>query len=140
VVRGCCASASSASSCRGREGDRGLSESASISRAILSGVNAAVGDDDDAGASSSRSWLLVAVAVVAAVASAFGALASIRGTSTKSAVSDRGEMGGDEERTAEEDGDQTISSWSSEGESLAQVCESESMSRDEDREADMVVY
>lgn len=50
--------------------------------------------------------------------------------------------GDEEERTAEEDRDQTISSSSSEVESLAhlvlETCESESMSSDDDREADMV--
>jgi hypothetical protein len=65
---------------------------------------------------------------------------STRGTSTKSAVSDRGELSGDEEeRTPEEDKDQTISS-SSEAESLAHLVldVSESMSSDDDREAVMV--
>ena len=117
-----------------------LSKRAAMSSAIPSGVSAA--DGSDAGAGGGASWL-VAVAEVAAIASAFGALVSTRGTSTKSAVSDRGELSGDEEeRTAEEDKDQTISSSSSEIESLAHlvldVCESESTSRDDEREVVMV--
>ena len=113
-----------------------LSERAVISSAIPSRVS-------DAGGGGGGAPWLVAVAVVVAIASAFGALVSIRGTSTKSAVSDRGELRGDEEeRTAEEDKDQTISSSSSEIESLAHlvldVCESESTSRDDEREVVMV--
>jgi hypothetical protein len=85
-----------------------LSERAASSSAT---VSTAVGDAD-----TSRS-------VVAATADA--ALVFMRGTSTKSAVSDRGEFGGEgEENAAEDDKDQTI--WSSsEGESLADLVLSE---------------
>jgi len=138
AVGGCVSS----SSCPGWEEGAVLSERAPMSSVIPSGVSADTdGGGGDTGAGGA-SWL-VAVAVVAAIASAFGALVSMRGTSTKSAVSDRGELSGDEEeRAAEEDKDQTISSSSSEVESLAHlvldVCESESMSSDEDREVVMV--
>jgi len=84
----------------------GVSESAPISSAIVS----AVGEADEA--------------------------ADARGTSTKSAVSDRGDWrGGDVERMAEEERDQTISS-SSEGESLAHLVleERESTSSEDERE------
>ena len=80
--------------CTGGGGNAGVSERLAISSAIVSAV--AVGG---------------AAAAVAAVA---------RGTSTKSAVSDRGDWrGGDVERRAEEERDQTISSSSEERESLA---------------------
>ena len=93
----------------------GVSESAAISSATVS----AVGEADD------------------------GAAAVARGTSTKSAVSDRGEWrGGEVERRAEEERDQTISSSSSlsERESLAHLVleVSESMSREDAREVVIV--
>ena len=133
AVGGC-----ASSSCRGWEGGAALSERAPMSSVISSGVSAdADGGGGDTGAGAGGASWLVAVAV------AFGAVVSTRGTSTKSAVSDRGELSGDEEeRAAEEDKDQTISSSSSEVESLTHlvldVCESESMSSDEDREVVMV--
>jgi len=140
AVGGC-----ASSSCSDWEEGAVLSERAPMSSVIPSGVSADAdggGGDTGAGAGGSAPWL-VAVAVVAAIAGAFGAPVSMRGTSTKSAVSDRGELSGDEEeRAAEEDKDQTISSSSSEVESLAHlvldVCESERMSSDEDREVVMV--
>ena len=94
----------------------GVSESAAISSAIVS----AVGEADDGAAA-----------------------AAARGTSTKSAVSDRGEWrGGEVERRAEEERDQTISSSSSlsERESLAHLVleVSESMSREDAREVVIV--
>ena len=113
-----------------------LSERATISSAILSGVSSGC---DGGGASIIAATTVVATRVAAAVADAFVSV-SARGTSTKSAVSDRGELSGDEEeRTPEEDKDQTISS-SSEAESLAHLVldESESMSNDDDREVVMV--
>ena len=95
----------------------GVSESAAISSAIVS----AVGEADRA------------AAAAAAVA---------RGTSTKSPVSDRGDWrGGEVERRAEEDRDQTISS-SSESESLAHVVVlelSESTSSEEESEAVVMI-
>ena len=94
-------------------------------------VSAAVGDPD-----ACRS-VVVDVADVAAAA-----LVLIRGTSTKSAVSDRGESGGEgEENAAEDDKDQTISS-SSEGESLAHLVLEvrESMSIEDDKEVVMASY
>jgi hypothetical protein len=81
--------------------------------------------------------------VVVDVADAAAAvLVLIRGTSTKSAVSDRGELGGEgEENAAEDDKDQTISS-SSEGESLAHLVLEvrESMSIEDDKEVVMASY
>ena len=96
----------------------GVSESAAISSATVS----AVGEADDG---------------------ATAAAAAARGTSTKSAVSDRGEWrGGEVERRAEEERDQTISSSSSlsERESLAHLVleVSESMSREDAREVVIV--
>ena len=80
--------------CTGGGGNAGVSERLAISSAIISAV---------------------AVGGAAAVAVA-------RGTSTKSAVSDRGDWrGGDVERRAEEERDQTISSSSEERESLAHL-------------------
>lgn len=82
------------------------------------------------------------LAISSAIVSAVGAAAAVaRGTSTKSAVSDRGDWrGGDVERKAEEERDQTISS-SSERESLAhrELLEvSERTSRDEESEVDIL--
>jgi len=75
AVGGCCAAcASSSSSCRGWEEGAVLSERAAMSSAIPSGVSADGGD-------TGGPWL-VAVAVVVAVASAFGALVPMRGMST----------------------------------------------------------
>ena len=93
----------------------GVSESAAISSAIVS----AAGE---------------------AARAAAAATAVARGTSTKSAVSERGEWrGGEVERTAEEDRDQTISS-SSEGESLAHVVVLEvSERRSSDEESEVVI-
>ena len=92
-----------------------------------------VGDDGDAAGSALARACAVGVSESAAISSAIvsaageadraaaAATAVARGTSTKSIVSDRGEWrGGDVERSADEDRDQTISS-SSDGESLAHV-------------------
>jgi hypothetical protein len=141
-VEGFCASSEALSppSSRGWE-DAVLSERAAICSAMPSGVGSS-------GGVAAAAWLVaIAVAVAAVVPSVTVAVASalvlasmMRGTSTKSAVSDRGELGKDEEeKTAEDDNDQTISS-SSEGESLAHVVldDSESMSSDDDREVVMV--
>jgi hypothetical protein len=81
--------------------------------------------------------LAISSAIVSAVGEAVGAAVVVaRGTSTKSAVSDRGDWrGGDVERRAEEERDQTISS-SSERESLAhlELEVSERTSREDERE------
>jgi hypothetical protein len=141
-----CASSSALSppSSRGWE-DAVLSERAAICSVMPSGLGSSGGVG--VGAAGAAAWLVaVAVAAGAVVPSVTVAdasalvLASMRGTSTKSAVSDRGELSKDEEeKTAEDDNDQTISS-SSEKESLAHVVldDSESMSSDEDREVVMV--
>lgn len=98
-----------------------LSEREASASATASG--SAVGDTD-----TSRS----AVATLA--------LVFMRGTSTKSAVSDRGELGGEEEESmAEDDKDHTISS-SSEGESVAHwslELVMERMSIDDDKDVDI---
>jgi hypothetical protein len=129
--------------------DAELSERAAISSAIPSGVSASCGGGNGGAASpvagaaviDASAVVAAAVAVAVAIADADALVfVSTRGTSTKSAVSDRGELSGDEEeRTSEEDKDQTISS-SSEAESLAHLVleVSESMSRDDDREVVMV--
>ena len=117
----------------GTDEDEVLSERVAISSAISSGVSGSCLAD---GAASPSAAAAAAVVVVAAANALV--FVSTRGTSTKSAVSDRGELSG-EERTSEEDKDQTISS-SSEVESLAHLVleVSESISSDDDKEVVMV--
>lgn len=84
--------------------------------------------------------LAISSAIVSAVAVGGAAAAVARGTSTKSAVSDRGDWrGGDVERRAEEERDQTISSSSEERESLAhrELEVSERTSSEDESEVDI---
>ncbi len=105
-----------------------------------------VGDDAAGGSALPRACgagvsesVAISSAIVLAVGEVAAGVAVARGTSTKSAVSERGEWrGGEVERRAEEERDQTISS-SSEGESLAhRVLEvSESTSSEDESEVVM---
>ena len=84
--------------------------------------------------------LAISSAIISAVAVGGAAAAVARGTSTKSAVSDRGDWrGGDVERRAEEERDQTISSSSEERESLAhrELEVSERTSSEDESEVDI---
>jgi hypothetical protein len=108
----------------------------------------AVVDPCDGGSAFPRAGVSERLANSSAIVSAVGeadddgaAAAVARGTSTKSAVSDRGDWrGGDVERRAEEERDQTISS-SSERESLAhlELEVSERTSREDEREVVVVI-